>query len=348
MGIFEFDFHKRASSNKVYEDELTSRVFGLLEISGKEILSAWLNIKGLKKIEYWPKYPGVDPDLLIQDRSGKELVVECKLSDLGSVDQIKREYKLAYKKLKGHFIFITANISRPEILTEAEKELGLKEGKINWTTWMNLYSIVRESLNYEDIDPVKKHLLTQLNNYLRWLRMGYNFGELMEKFKKAFDEGWLDIASEKFEEFVKELRRAFVIEIKKETKYRRLRVSDKIKIDLFGHTWINLYSKKLEKVDEKLYYYIYFSVKDFQWWFILAGETKPVRKIIRDFLVTQPDLNFSLKENLSGGHDISYRIIASNPNFKKPNDLKKEIIDKSLEFINEMDLILSRFKPKKS
>jgi glutaredoxin-related protein len=95
-----------------------------------------------------------------------------------------------------------------------------------------------------------------------------------------------------------------------------------------------------------LYYFIYFDIREYNWTIILAGETKPVRIKIKEFLETQNVPNFFLEESLSGGHDIGYRVISSNPDFRKPDELKKEIIDRSLEFINEMNAILAKYKTK--
>ena len=96
----------------------------------------------------------------------------------------------------------------------------------------------------------------------------------------------------------------------------------------------------------KLYYFIYFDIREYNWTIILAGETKPVRIKIKEFLETQNIPNFSLEESISGGHDIGYRVISSKPDYRKPDELKKELIHKSLEFINEMNVILASYKDK--
>ncbi|MCX6672042.1 MAG: hypothetical protein NTX92_09010 [Euryarchaeota archaeon] len=345
MGIFKFEFVKRASSKSVCEDELTSRVFGILELAGEDILPKWLGIHNFKTIDFWPKGERADPDLIIYDSSGKSFIIECKLTDYGSVNQLKREYNLAHGSLGGNLIFITANISRPDIVIQAEKELGLKQGEIHWTTWTNLHSIITDLLKNNKIkDPVKKELLTQCKEYLRWLRMGHNLGELMEHFKEAFQEGWLEIVSEKFKDFNVELKQSLETKTMNDKRYQHIRVATKIKSDLFQHTWINLYSKDVKKVNSKLYYFIYFDIREYDWTIILAGETKPVRVKIKEFLEKQNIQNFTLEESLSGGHDIGYRVINSNPDFRKPDKIKKELIDKSLEFINEMNLILAKYK----
>ena len=88
MGIFEYEIQKRRYSKKVCEDELTSRVFGILEIAGKDILSKWLKIDGISNIEYWPKFEGVEPEILLYDSKDNAIFIENKYEDEGSVGQL--------------------------------------------------------------------------------------------------------------------------------------------------------------------------------------------------------------------------------------------------------------------
>lgn len=345
MGIFKFEYVKRSSSKKVCEDELTSRVFGILDIAGENIIQRWLGIDKCTKIDFWPKYPGVDPDLIIYDITGKKYIIECKLCDYGSVDQLKREYRLAHDTLDGEFIFITANITRPDILVLAEKEFGLPEGAMHWTTWTNLHTIISDALkNDKTIDPVKKELLIHCKEFLGWLKMGYNLGELMERYKVIYQEKWLETVSDKFKNFMLELKYSLENKTSSEKKYKHIRVASRIKSDLFKHTWIGLHSIDIEKIDSDLYYFIYFDIEDYDWSIILAGTGKSLREKIKEFLEKQKIPDFTLDENLSGGDNIGYRIVSSKPNFKRPDELKKEIVEKSLEFINEMNQILMKHK----
>ncbi len=344
MSIFEFEFKKRSSSYSVTEDELTSRVFGLLESVNHKFLSEWINIDGINSIEYWPKFKfedeGIEPDIVITDRKDKKILVECKFTDLGTVRQIKKEYKLAKNVLNGDFIFITANLSRPEVLSNTEKELKVIKGTLNWTNWINLYNLIIKSDEYNNKSNSDNYVLTQLVDFLEWLKMGYNLGELFKKYKEIYDEKWLDILYEYFHEFELEIRRKFKNTEKEKDK---ITATGDIGGSLFDYSWINLSSENVMKVDENLYYFIMFRMKEYEWRIYLGGKNKVIREKVRKYLN-----NIKLKE-ITYIDDfefdrITYLKIISNPDFNKLDELKDTIVEKSLEFINDMNNILLKGK----
>jgi len=349
MGLFEYEFNKRSSSNTVSEDELTSRVFGILEAVGHDILSEWVGIDGVKSIKYWPQFEGedegIEPDVIITDSKGNKILVECKFTDLGSVKQVKKEYKLAKNILKGDFVFITANLSRPEVLRDAENALGLHEGTLKWNNWTSLFKIIKKSLSSGKVLKAHHDLLEELMKFLEWLRMGYNLGELMEKYKEIFDEEWLDILSEKFHDFILELRREFKSRIR-ETKLQGIAVGDTAESDLFDVSYTNIKSEKTLSIDNALYYYVIFNVKSYTWEVVLGGKNKSLRERTRDYLMTVEKRCFDLRMDVSGNDRIASSIIVSKPDYHDLDKLKKRIVEKSLEFVNEMDIIMLDGKEK--
>ena len=339
MSLFEYEFKKRSSNNVVTEDELTSRVFGILEIIGKDFLSKWLKIEEIEKIEYWPRFPGAEPDVVIYSCRNKNVIIECKLEDLGSVEQLKKEYILS-KKLNATLLFLTATISKPDIIEKAEKELQIKKKEIHWENWESLYKNI---INYYDSKKITKrenNLLVQLKKYLRWMKLGYSLQEAMNKYKEAYDEGWLEIISDKFDRFIKEIRSEFNTNCKSISKYHGICANGITSKILNDKSWINISSSELKKINYKLYYCIIFDSEDYCWEIRLAGGNKSLKQNLKNYMDNLHDFRYNTVDKVTQLQRIAYDTIVSKPDFKDPNSLKKEIIDKSLEFISYIDSTL--------
>jgi hypothetical protein len=343
MSLFEFEFRKRSSKIAVREDELTSRVFGILDAVGKDILSEWLQLEGIDTIKYWPRFSGLEPDVIVYCHNKKNIVIECKLDDLGSVEQLKKEYKFA-KKINADLLFLTATISKPEIIDIAENELKLKNEHIRWETWESLYKVVKNFIGDGKVSNEGKYLLIQLEKYLRWMKLGYSFAEIMKQYKKAYDEGWLEIISDKFDRFMKEIHAEFNATTDSIKKYQGIKARGISANILNDKSWINIFSNKLENINEKLYYYVIFDSNEYCWEIRLAGDTKKEKQIIKDYFDEIEDFKYITVDQVSGLQKIAYNVIVDNPDFSNPNKLKKEIINNSLEFISYIDTLMAKMK----
>jgi hypothetical protein len=245
------------------------------------------------------------------------------------------------KKCNGRFIFITATVTRPELLEKSEKLLNLEDGTIEWRNWTSLYFVIEKILEEPvNIDETSIKFLVELRGYLEWLRMGYDLGNLMEKYKEIYKEGWLEILGEKFDDFVRELRRDFANQLDEATvlkKYGNISVSSDAKRDLFDASWINFSSKEIEKVNDRLYYYLLFDMSSFQWYVVLGGTKKQIREQFREIILEEKTHGFLETSENTGSDWIVGCPIVKKPDFSNPTVLKKELVEKTLHSIITMD-----------
>ena len=83
-------------------------------------------------------------------------------------------------------------------------------------------------------------------------------------------------------------------------------------------------------------------MNDYNWEIVLGGRNKSSREKTRDYLKTIKKRDFELRTDVSGYERIATMKIVSNPNFNNLDELKSIILEKSLEYIKNMDIILQK------
>ena len=174
MSIFEAEVRHRTGD----EDVLTSRVFGTLSIVDKQtVLAPFLSSLGLSlteeeipslSVSLWKVYGDIEPDVTIG--SSMQLVfVEAKLGSSASCEQLEREYKHG-KKAKDKFslFLLTKDFREPEAVKEASGRLSphFPDAKITWIRWQQIYAILKEIMQREEVDTISRSLVNGLLSLL--------------------------------------------------------------------------------------------------------------------------------------------------------------------------------------
>lgn len=174
MSIFEAEVRHRAGD----EDVLTSRIFGALSIVDKRtVLAPFLTDLGLSlaeeeipslSVSLWNAYGDTEPDVIIES-SAQLVFIEVKLGSSASCEQLEREYKHGRKaKDKFSLFLVTRDFREPEAVGEALGALSahFPDAKITWIRWQQIYAILKEIAQREDVDTVSRNLVNDLLSLL--------------------------------------------------------------------------------------------------------------------------------------------------------------------------------------
>ena len=174
MPIFEAEVRHRTGD----EDVLTSRIFGTLSIVDKHtVLAPFLASLGLSltekeipslSVSLWKVYGDTEPDVTIES-STQLIFIEAKLGSSASSEQLEREYKHG-RKAKDRFslFLLTKDFSKPEAVKEALGQLSphFPDAKITWVRWQQIYAILKEITQREEVDTISRSLVSDLLSLL--------------------------------------------------------------------------------------------------------------------------------------------------------------------------------------
>ena len=174
MSIFEAEVRHRTGD----EDILTSRVWGILSIVDKHtVLAPFLASLGLLlaekeipslSVSLWKVYGDTEPDVTIES-STQLIFIEAKLGSSASCEQLEREYTHGRKaKEKFSLFLLTKDFSEPEAVKEALGQLSphFPDAKITWIRWQQIYAILKEITQREEVDTISRNLVSNLLSLL--------------------------------------------------------------------------------------------------------------------------------------------------------------------------------------
>ena len=357
MSIFAAELQGKRNCEEISEDELTSRVFGVLDIIDRKILRSVLNYCNIQiteddakklKIDFWQEYhavsekKGVEPDIILTLNKKLLVYIECKLESRGNASQLEEEYRIGKEcgSNKFHLVYLTNTLTTPLEVNEAEKKLKLETETIRWVNWIKIYEILDREKSSIRAETTERKLLEDLINLLEEMNMA-PFQKYMEEYKKQIGKGRGDIvkAYEMLRKFLRDdLRKSL-----KEKYSNEYIVSDPHYGDLSDRlSWIDFTPKKW--AEKGMYFYIRFSHDTFEWEIWFGVRRKPCREKIRNFLAEKKLKNYILNDKeLSRDGVVSYHI-TSAPNFDDAKSLINTIHEKIEQFINVMTSVMENYK----
>ena len=211
-------FEAEARGKDYPEDILTSRVFGIFNITDRVVLHRFLKRIGINlpleevrkaEISLWEQYNDSIPDVVIRTESSL-IFVESKLDSPISIEQLRKEYEEGIKESDSFCLLcITKDFSVPEEIERFKKEL--KTNKVFWTSWQNLYAYLSSIEKLKTLDSTSKSLIKELKLYLETQRLRGFSGFKDEDIKKVVD------AYDSFENFYNEIS-IFIQELESQLK----------------------------------------------------------------------------------------------------------------------------------
>lgn len=160
------------------------------------------------------------------------------------------------------------------------------------------------------------------------------FSESMEIFRQQLDEGTIQIAYQGLMQFFRELRTHF------RDAYPQYSVSGSIYYGYMDMTYFSLFPESLKR--RKLKIAIVFVYDSFQFEVWLSGSNRKVQLKYWNLFQENGWNKYELSTNPEREDYVLGFILNSNPDFDDLDSLPKQIERKTLEFIKDVEVILSK------